>query len=235
MTNWRPKRFWTTATVAAQDGGFAVHLDGRLVKTPAKRTLILPTQALAELIAAEWDAQQGLVNPEIMPATRMANSALDKVAPHYDAVLGELASYGETDLLCYRATHPEALIARQAAAWDPLLKWSAETLQAPLQATEGVMHIAQDPAATARLRHHLRDLGPFRLAALHDLVAISGSLILALAVAKDRLSAEDAIAISRIDERWQIALWGEDDDAAEVARRKARAFDEAARFFALCV
>lgn len=234
MSAWKPKRFWNAATVVPEEDGFAIALDNRRVKTPAKQSLLLPTEGLARLIAAEWDAQTGLVNPETMPATRMANSALDKVAAQYDEVVGVLGAYGETDLLCYRATGPERLIAQQADAWDPLLHWAAEVLHAPLQATTGVIPIPQDPAAVARLHQHLRDLGPFRLAGLHDLVAISGSLVLAFATAHGRLSAEEGWATSRIDEQWQAALWGEDEEAAVMAAFKRQAFHEAAQFFALC-
>jgi chaperone required for assembly of F1-ATPase len=234
MSQWKPKRFWKAAQVAPVDGGFAVLLDARPVKTPAKASLILPTEGLAALVASEWEAQQGLVDPETMPATRMANSAIDKVIPQYDEVAGLLAAYGETDHLCYRAERPAALIERQAAAWDPLLDWAATELQAPLIATKGVVHIQQPPESLARLHQAVRDLGHFRLAAIHDLISISGSLVLAFAVARGRLAADEAWQISRIDEAWQIAQWGEDEEAAEIARLKHQAFVQAAAFYALC-
>jgi hypothetical protein len=234
MSNWRPKRFWKAASVVADEGGFAVHLDGRPVKTPAKQPLLLPTHALATLVAAEWDAQSGLVNPETMPVTRMANSAIDKVAQQYHEVATLLTAYGETDHLCYRATHPPALAAQQALAWDPLLEWAAEALQAPLKATAGIAPIAQDPTVLARLHDQVLALGNFKLAAFHDLVSISGSLVLAFAVGQGRLTAEEGWHLSRLDESWQIALWGEDEDAAAAAALKREAFLLAARFFALC-
>jgi chaperone required for assembly of F1-ATPase len=234
MSNWRPKRFWKAASVVADEGGFAVHLDGRPVKTPAKQPLLLPTHALATLVAAEWDAQSGLVNPETMPVTRMANSAIDKVVSQYHEVATLLTAYGETDHLCYRATHPPALAAQQALAWDPLLEWAAESLQAPLKATAGIAPIAQDPTVLARLHDQVLALGNFKLAAFHDLVSISGSLVLAFAVGQGRLTAEEGWHLSRLDESWQIALWGEDEDAAAAAALKREAFHLAARFFALC-
>ncbi len=234
MSNWRPKRFWKAASVVADEGGFAVHLDGRPVKTPAKQPLLLPTHALATLVAAEWDAQSGLVNPETMPVTRMANSAIDKVVPQYHEVATLLTAYGETDHLCYRATHPPTLAAQQAFAWDPLLDWAAQALQAPLKATAGIAPIAQDPAVLARLHDQVLALGNFKLAAFHDLVSISGSLVLAFAVGQGRLTAQEGWHLSRLDESWQIALWGEDEDAAAAAGLKREAFDLAARFFALC-
>ena len=234
MSGWTAKRFWKQATAQSCDGGFTVTLDGRAVKTPAKRPLVLPTMAMAEVIAAEWDAQQGRVRPETMPATRAANSAIDNVAIQFAEVAGDLARYGETDLLCYRATAPQELIDRQADAWDPLLAWSAAALRAPLIATAGVMHIRQPEASLAKLRAQVHAFTPFQLAAAHDLIAISGSLILALAVTRGRLSLVEAWHLSRIDETWQNELWGVDEDAAALESLKRQALAEAARFFALC-
>lgn len=234
MSGWKPKRFWKAATAEPCEGGFTVRLDGRAVKTPAKAPLVLPTLAMARAVAAEWDAQDKLVRPETMPMTRAANSALDKVTPQFAAVAELLADYGGSDLLCYRAEGPEALVARQAAAWDPLLAWAAAELGAPLVATAGVMHIAQPAESLARLRAELFGATPFELAGLHDLIAITGSLILGLAVARGRLSAAEAFGISRIDEHWQAELWGADAEAAAAEARKQAALEEAARFHALC-
>lgn len=234
MAAWTAKRFWKQATAVACDGGFTVRLDERPVKTPAKTPLVVPTRALAEAIAAEWDAQQGLVNPDSMPTTRMANSALDKVAPQFAEVADMLASYGGTDLLCYRAEAPRELVARQADAWGPLLDWLAESHDAPLQATAGVMHIPQPEPSLARLTARVHGFSPFELAAVHDLVAISGSLVLALAVTDGRLAPEEAWTLSRLDESWQIELWGEDETAAESEAVRRDAFLHAARFYGLC-
>ena len=234
MSAWKPKRFWKSVTVEPCDGGFTVRLDARQVKTPGKLPLIVPTERLAQAIAVEWDAQQGLVKPQTMPFTRAANSALEKVAPQFAEVVGLLAAYGATDLLSYRATGPAELIARQTAAWDPLLDWAATALNAPLTATAGVMHIAQPPASTQTLHDLTAALTPFQIAAFHDLVAISGSLILAFAVTHDRLSPDEAWALSRIDEVWQAELWGVDEDAAALAESKRRDFHQAASFWTLC-
>lgn len=234
MSGWKAKRFWTAASTEACEGGFAVRLDGRAVKTPAKTPLVVPTLALAEAIAAEWDAQQGLVKPETMPCTRAANSALDKVVPQFDEVVGLLAAYGETDLLCYRAEGPQPLVDRQSAGWDPVLAWAAEALDAPLRVTRGVVPVPQDAAVLERLTRRVAALSPFHLAAFHDLVAISGSLILAFAVIEGRLTAPEAWALSRIDEQWQIDQWGEDEEAAALEARRHTDFLQAARFYALC-
>lgn len=234
MTGWTPKRFWAEARAETCDGGFTVRLDGRALRTPAKAPLVLPTLALAQAVAAEWQAQDGVVKPATMPMTRMANSAIDKVAPQFDAVVGIVAAYGGTDLLCYRADGPAALVARQAAAWDPLLGWAAQALGAPLAVTQGVIPCTQPPESLARLTAAVRAEGPFRLSALHDLVAISGSLVLGLAVARGHIPADAAFAASRIDESWQAELWGQDDEAAESEGLRRQGLLEAARFYALC-
>ena len=165
---------------------------------------------------------------------RAANSAIDKIIPQFDEVAGLLAAYGASDLICYRATEPRALIARQAAAWDPMIAWAADTLRAPLLATAGVIHIAQDPASVDRLTAQVFALDPFRLAGLHDLVAMSGSLVLALAITHRRLTEPEAWALSRVDEHWQQELWGTDDEAAEYAALREAAFLQADRFYGLC-
>jgi len=234
VSAWKAKRFWKTATAEGCDGGFTVRLDGRAVKTPAKSAFVLPTLAMAQAAAAEWDAQVKEVRPETMPVTRMANSAIDKVAVQFDEVAGLLAAYGESDLLCYRATGPAELIARQEAVWNPLLDWAAAVLGAPLVATAGVVHVAQPPGSIAALRARLFALTPFRLAAMHDLIAISGSLILGFAVAEHHLTAAEAFSISRIDEQWQAEKWGEDEEAAALEALKRAALIEAARFWNLC-
>ncbi len=233
MTGWTAKRFWKEAMVDRVDGGFAVRLDGRPVKTPAKTPLVVPTERMAKAIAVEWDAQIGKVRPETMPFTRAANAALDKVTPQFDEVVGLLAAYGDTDLLCYRATGPVELVARQAQAWDPVLDWAAAALDAPLQATAGVVHIAQREPSLARLTVRVAGLTPFQLTGFHDLVALSGSLVLALAVTDEHLDAAEAWRLSRLDEHWQAELWGRDDeaDASEAVRHAG--FLQAERFYRL--
>jgi len=234
VSGWKAKRFWSAATVEPCDGGFTVRLDARPVKTPAKAALVVPSQALAQAIADEWMAQTGPVRPDTMPFTRAANSALDKVAVQREEVISLLAAYGETDLLCYRATGPMALIDRQAAQWDPLLHWAATDLDAPLRAVAGVMHIAQPPASLARLRARMEAQSDFELAAFYDLVAITGSLVLALAVSHARLDGDAAWQLSRIDETWQAEQWGRDDEAAAQEALKKAALLQAERFYRLC-
>ena len=234
MSEWAPKRFWKAAEVTTGSEGFSVALDGRPVRTPAKAALILPTAAMAAAIAAEWDAQQGVLRPETMPMTRMANSAIDKVRVLQAAVVAEVAGFGASDLLCYRAEDPDELVQRQRQGWDPLLDWAATRLQAPLVQTGGIMPVAQPEASLARLTGAVRAFDAFRLTALHDLVSITGSLVLGLAIAEDRLSPDQAWALARIDEDWQAEQWGVDEEAAAQAAHRRQALLDAARFLRLC-
>lgn len=234
MSGWAAKRFWTKAEVIALDAGFGVHLDGRAVKTPAKNPLIVPSRALAVSICAEWEAQEGVINPESMPMTRRANSALEKVAPQRAAVIDELAGYGASDLLCYRAPSPAELAQRQAQAWQPWLDWAARECSAPLHVAVGIVPIDQPATSLAALRAQVARFDNFGLAGLHDLVAISGSLVLALAVAHGALAPEAAFDLSRMDETWQAEHWGADDEAAARESHKRAAFLDAHRFLSIC-
>lgn len=233
MTGWAAKRFWQAASVAETDAGFAVELDGRRVKTPAKTPLILPTRALAQAVAAEWDAQLATIDPRTMPVTRSANAALDKVATQRAEVIALIAAYGGSDLICYRATYPADLVARQAAAWDPWLLWARDVLQAPLIVTAGVMPVAQPAHSLKQLHGAVAAFDDFGLAALHDLVGMTGSLVLGLAVAAGALQAQTAWTLSRIDEAWQRDQWGPDEEADHMAALKEADMIHAARFLAL--
>lgn len=235
MSDWKPKRFWTASAVVEIEGGHTVELDGRRVKTPAKAALVLPTRAMAEAVAAEWDAQEKEVNPATMPFTRSANAALDKVRHQHGEVADMLADYGDSDLLCYRATHPETLQIRQVEAWDPALDWAAEALGARLVPRAGVVHQPQMAEALTVLRARVHALGPFQLAAFHDLVSLSGSLILGFAAAQNWRKPEEIWRISRLDELWQIEQWGHDDEADAAARVKQDAFLHAKRFYDLSI
>lgn len=233
MSEWKAKRFWKEATFEPVEGGWQVLLDGRPVRTPAKAALVLPSERLAQAIAAEWQAQGEKIDPRAMPATRTANSAIDKVAVQHEEVAAMLAAYGGSDMLCYRAEGPAELVARQSADWDPLLDWAETRFGARLAVTAGVMPVAQDAAALERLAAPLREMDPFALAAFHDLVALSGSLVLAHAVTEARLDAAEAWRLSRLDEEWQIEQWGEDEEAEALAQVKRTAFHDAARFWSL--
>lgn len=233
MSEWKTRRFWTSATVSDLGEGFGVELDGRPVRTPGKLPLLLPTRALAEALAAEWDAQEGLIDPRAMPLTRAANSAIERVATQRAAVIEALAEYGDTDLVCYRAETPDALVLRQSRAWDPLLHWAQATYGARLIAVAGVVHRAQPPAALQRLKAPLHGMSDFQLTGFHDLVGLSGSLVIALAAAEGAFEAEDLWTRSRIDENWQRDQWGPDEDADNIAEGKRRGFLSALRFYRL--
>ncbi len=224
MTGWTAKKFWSRVGVTEVDGGFGVALDGRPVRTPLKSVMTMPTRAFADAVAEEWRAVDETVDPNVMPLTRAANSALDKVTPQRADVIAILAAYGESDLLCYRAERPEGLVARQHDVWQPWLDWAEDTLGARLRTTQGVIPVAQEAAATAKLRAELEAMTAFQLTGIHDLITISGSLVLALAVVKEALSAADAWEASRLDELWQIEQWGADDEAEALARIKRADF-----------
>ena len=233
MSEWKPRVFWAEARAVPAEGGFTVTLDGRPVRTPAKAALAVPSEPLAQALAAEWAAQQEVVDPATMPLTRTANSAIDKVSVQHAEVAEMLSAYGDADLLCYRAESPAELVARQQAEWDPVLDWAATELGARLEPRQGILHAPQDPAALANLRARVHALTPFQLAAFHDLVAISGSLVLGFASFLTNWTGERLWEISRLDETWQEEQWGVDDEAREVASQKKAAFDDARRFLSL--
>lgn len=233
MTEWKARRFWTKATIRDTGAGWEVLLDDKPVRTPGKLPLLLPTEALARAIADEWDAQQDEIDPHAMPLTRAANSAIEKVTPQFDAVADMLAEYGGTDLLSYRASEPQELIDAQARGWDPLVDWCDSHLHAPLRITHGVIPVAQDPAALEQLRARVRALDPFALTALHDLVTLPGSLVLGLAVLDGRLTADQAFAMSRIDEEFQASRWGHDEEADQAAQNRREAMLSAEAFLNL--
>lgn len=231
MSEWAMKRFWDMASVERTDSGFAVVLDARPVRTPAKRPLSVPTELMAQRIANEWDAQDKIVDPASMPWTRSANAAIDKVATQHEEVTDHLAGYAGTDLLCYRAVGPETLRDRQAEAWDPMLDWVRETYGACLSVTSGVMPVEQEAADIERLAAVARGMSVFQLTGFHDLVTLSGSFVIALAATESLETPESLWSKSRIDETWQIEQWGEDEEAAEHANIKKSAFFHAIEFF----
>lgn len=234
MSEWKAKKFWTTVSVSEDSEGFGILLDARPVKTPAKRLLVTPTRAYAEAIAAEWEAQEGQIDPGAMPFTRTANAALDKVAIQHGEVADMLAAYGDSDLLCYRAEHPEELVARQAQIWDPVLAWAARDLGATLEVRQGIMPVPQKNEVLVHLTGQVHAFSDFELAAFHDLVSLSGSLILGFAAAHGHQDSKAIWDISRLDEIWQAEAWGADDEAEAAAAIKEAAFLHAKRAFDLC-
>jgi chaperone required for assembly of F1-ATPase len=227
------KRFYRTASTAPDGAGVSVLLDGRAIRTPAKAKLSLPSQALAEAVAEEWMAQGDRIDPATMPLTRLANSAIDGVTGREAAVLDDLVAYAGSDLLCYRAEGPEGLIAKQNEQWDPVLTWAKQDLEAPLNLTHGVVHIAQPETTLERLRQRAARLDTFGLAAMHVMTSLTGSALLALAVAEKRLTPDQAWTAAHVDEDWQISQWGDDAEAAARRTTRRRDFDAACRLLEL--
>ncbi len=226
-----PRRFYREAAFAGWAGGFALTLDGRKALTPGKAAITVPTARLAEALAAEWNAQGETIDPATMPLTRIVNAAIDGVAARAEAVRAEIVAYAGSDLLCYRAAGPAALAARQEAEWGPLIAWAKAELGARLAIGEGIAHVAQPPAGLANIATALEPFVPLQLAAVHVVTTLTGSAILALALARGRLDAAAAWQHAHIDEDWQIGEWGEDAEAA--ARGRARWRDMAAAAFIL--
>lgn len=219
-----PKRFYTDVSVAETEGGFAVHLDGKPVRTPAKALLTLPTRHAAELVAGEFAGQQDVIDPVTMPVLRLVNTALDGVAQDPQAVLEDIQRFASSDLLCYRAGSPQALVDRQTAAWDPIIDWTRRSLGARFLLAEGVIHVEQPRESIAVIGVHLQGMSdPLRLASLHLMTSLMGSALLALAVALGELDAEGAWKAAHIDEDWNAEQWGQDAEA--VARQAGRRRD----------
>lgn len=224
------KRFYTLAAV---DEDRRILLDGRPVKTPGRRDLVLPTVSLAEALADEWNAQADRVDPRAMPLTGLANAAIDRVAPDAPAFARGLAAYGESDLLCYRAENPAPLIALQSARWDPIIAWAQQRYDIVLELVSGVLHMKQPGETVARLGAAVAERDPFRLAGLSPLVTVSGSLLIALALDEGAIGLDSAWAAATLDEQWQAGQWGEDAQAAAALAGRRRDFEAAARFLAL--
>jgi chaperone required for assembly of F1-ATPase len=203
-------RFYAHVEVREHAAGTAVLLDGRPVKTPARRTLAAPTSALAEAIAAEWQAQQEFIEPAAMPLTRLANTIIDGVALARDEVAREVAAYLSSDLVCYRATTPHELVARQAAHWEPIIAFAREALGASFAVRSGVMHAAQPADAVAAAHAHI-PRHPWRLGAVHLITTLTGSALIALGVAAGALDREAAWAAAHVDEDWNFEQWGRDE------------------------
>lgn len=220
------KRVYKSVETRPSDGGWGIALDGRPMRTPAKRELVVPSAALASAIAAEWDAQQGEIRPATMPLTRLAATAIDRTAAQRDAVVAEVANYAVTDLVCYRADHPPALAARQLATWQPLIDWATLRYDAGLTVTSGVIPTAQSPASLRAFAAAVAAYDDFHLTALSAATGACGSLVIGLAVIEGRLDADAAFEASQLDETFQIEAWGEDAEAAQ--RRRALAADIAA-------
>lgn len=228
------KRFFDKVGTEERDGAFMLTLDGRSARTPARHPVAVPTRPLGEALAAEWQAQEGVIDPAAMPLTRLVNSAIDGVAPAMGEVADDIVKYARSDLICYRAGEPERLVAEQAAAWDPVLAWAYDELGARFVLSEGVTFVAQPEAAVSALRARIdEETSPFRLAALHVMTTLTGSAMIALAHAAGRLSVGEAWAAAHVDETFQERVWGEDEEAIQRRTRREADFLAASRLYAL--
>ena len=227
------KRFYGQATASPEEGGVAILLDGRPVRTPGRNLLRVPTEELAEAIASEWNAQGETVDPRSMPLTGLANAAIDRVAPDPAGFARTLADYGESDLLCYRAEGPQSLVERQEQGWGPLLAWARTRFGVELETTTGVMHRRQPAETVERLGRAAAARSPFQLAGLAPLVTIAGSLIVALALAEGAIGLDSAWDAAMLDEAWQAEQWGADPLAAASLQNRRREFEAAYRFLTL--
>jgi chaperone required for assembly of F1-ATPase len=209
------KRIYKTVAVAETDTGFAVHLDGRPVRSPARRELTLPNRALAEAVAAEWEAQGETVDPRSMPIMSLAATSADRVETQREHVIDTIAGYAGSDLLCYRAESPEDLVRLQSGTWQPLLDWCADTFAARFKVTTGIMPVPQDPSALRAIRDAVSGHDAPAITALHEMTTITGSVVIGLAILEGRLDAEEGIAAAQLDDRFQMERNGEDEEALE--------------------
>jgi len=233
MVEWAKKRFWETVSTVCVDGAslYKVYLDKRLLNTPNKKPLILPTKEMANHVVFEWESQGDKVDPLTMPYTRSANSSIDKVAPQTDEIRKLVTDYGDSDLICYRADKPKELVRRQEKIWSNLVLWSASDLNAPLNIFEGVVYAPQPSQSILEFEKQVSNLNTFQLCALYDLVTISGSLVLSLAVIKNFLNLDNAWSACQVDEDWQQENWGIDEVESVRTLNRKIAFFHAASFY----
>jgi chaperone required for assembly of F1-ATPase len=227
-----PKRFYKSATAGPVEGGFGILLDGRPVKTPAKKSLTIADERLALVLAAEWEAQGETISPGDMPLTRIVNAAIDHVAGEMAAVRADIVAHAATDLICYRAEEPDSLVAAQEAAWSPLVAFAREALGAHLVLGAGIVHVPQNPEALAAINAALAPFNALGLAALHTITTLSGSAVIALALAKGAATPEEAWTAAHVDEDFQMLRWGKDDIALAQRAGRRREFDAAALILA---
>lgn len=226
------KRFYKDVSVAQADGGFAVLLDGKPVKTPARNTLLLPTPKLAQAIAAEWAGQGDTIIATTMPLLRLSNTVIDGVDANRGEVVNAILRFGENDLLCYRAHQPPELVKRQAEGWDPLLDWARRRLSAHMRVVDGINHVDQSADAVEALREAMHGYDAFTLGGLHVAASITGSLVLGLALVEGQINPAQAFQLSRIDEVYQAEKWGEDAEAVKRATNLAHELDKACELIA---
>lgn len=225
-----PRRFYKSASLAERDGGFGVALDARTLRTPGGAVFVAPTRALAELCAAEWDAQGEYIVPASMPVSQLAFATLDWTAKNREHLADYVRGFGETDLCCHRADTPADLVAAQAQVWDPLVRWAGETLDVALPVVTGIVAARVDESTLARLRQHALRLDDFRLTALSQATGLAGSALIGFAFVRGELSPADAFEAAAFDNLWSLMRWGEDAEARGRLDRQRAEFDAIARY-----
>ena len=229
-----PKRFFKQASAGETDRGFALLLDGKQAKTPAKRSLVLPNLVLADAVAAEWNALGEWIDPSALPLTKLANLAIDAVADAPEPVIAEIVQYAGTDLVFYRASEPEGLVAAQNEKWNPVVTWAEREFSTRFVLAEGIVHAKQGEQALKRVRGAVEALPrPFALAAAASATNLSGSALIALALAKGALSGDEAWNAAHVDEQWNISQWGEDSEAQRRLAARHVEFSAAAKMLEL--
>jgi len=216
----KPKRFYKEVSLKASNDQYEILLDGRVIKTPMKSTLAVKTEPLGIAISDEWSAQGEEIDSETMILTKLANTALDRVAPRRGDILEELVSYGANDLLCYRATDPNSLVELEQKVWDPILNWIKEQHNIRLELAAGVVHVSQSSSEITKLAGLYDQFDEFELTALHNMTTMLGSAVLPLALILGEWETEDVWAAAHLEENFQIERWGEDEQAQN--RRKFR-------------
>jgi chaperone required for assembly of F1-ATPase len=224
------KRFYKQAAATAEN---TITLDGKLLKTPEKNLLHLPNKGLAEAVAAEWQNQGQTIDPTTMFLTKLANTAIDRVEPRREVIIAEMVDFAGSDLVCYRADCPPDLVASQKAHWDAILAWASSELGADFQTAIGIVHIAQPPEALYAIRHHLQTIDSFRLTALHNVMTLTGSALIATMAGQGALTPDSAWESAHVDEDHQIAHWGWDDEAKARRTLRQREFMACFQFLSL--
>lgn len=226
------RRFYKTAAAVERDGGFAVSLDQRTLRTPKGALFIAPTRALADAVAAEWNAQDEHIRPATMPLTQLALAAIDTTDERRATLAQDLAKYAETDLICHRADAPEALVERQSAAWDPIVAWAEERFQFPLPVVAGVIPAGVPQQQLAVLEREIGALDDFRRTALAQAISLAGSAMIGFALLEGRIDAGQAYAAAALDDEWSLERWGEDEEARARLDRLRGSLDAVGRFVA---
>lgn len=233
MVSEAPRRFYREVTVQRGDNGWQIALDGKLLRSPVKAPLVLPSEALAQAIQAEWDGQAERIQPQSMPMMQLASTAIDRVIPNRGLIVTDITAYAASDLICYRAEAPQELVRRQEEHWQALLDWASHRFDVSLRTTTGIMAIEQSAQSLAIFARIVDQLDPWRLTALASITSTAGSLVIALALLEGRLTPETAVAAAQLDELYQAERWGEDAEAVTRRQGQAREIADAARFVTL--